>query len=134
MKYTLILIKETKEQNCWIKLFHDLRTMVKVFSILALTESLILTLTSYVHYKTIFAYSSPWFFLFEEEIMVCYLDIWIFVLLWNPQILKFVTSPYALVHNGSYTFAYFFWTLSGIKILVYKNTWSNTTMLCEKHF
>ena len=40
----------------------------------------------------------------------------IFVFLWNPQISKFVTSSQALLHNASYTYAYFFWILSPIKI------------------
>ena len=32
-----------KEQKCWIKLIQDLRGLVKVFSILASTESLVQT-------------------------------------------------------------------------------------------
>ena len=52
-------------------------------------------------------------------------NIEIFGLLWNLQISKSVTSSYALLDNGSYTYAYyFFWILSIIKmkfgqILVY---------------
>ena len=38
-----------------------------------------------------------------------------FVFLWNPHISKSVTSQ-ALLHNGSYTYAYFFWILSVIKM------------------
>ena len=50
-----------------------------------------------------------------------YLDFCVF---WNPQIAKSVTSSLASLLNGSYTFAYFFWILSTIKmkfghILVY---------------
>ena len=49
----------------------------------------------------------------------------IFVFLWNLQISKFVT--YTLLHNESYTFAYFIWILSTVKmkfsqILVYLMT------------
>ena len=40
-------IKRTKEQECWIKLNQDLRGMVKVFSILASKESLVLTLNCF---------------------------------------------------------------------------------------
>ena len=43
-------------------------------------------------------------------------DIEIFVFLWNLQISKFVTSSQALLHNPSYTYAYFFWILSPIKM------------------
>ena len=43
-------------------------------------------------------------------------DIEIFVFLWNLQISKFVTSSKALLHNASYTFAYFFWILRAIKM------------------
>ena len=43
-------------------------------------------------------------------------DIEIFVFLWNLQISKFVTSSYVLLHNVSYTYAYFFWILSPIKM------------------
>ena len=50
-------IKGTIEQNCWINLFQDLRRLVKVFRILALTESLVLTLKGYLHYKTIFCHT-----------------------------------------------------------------------------
>ena len=46
--------------------------------------------------------------------MFCFRDI--FVFLWNPQISKSVTSSYTLLHNGSYTFAYFFWILSSINM------------------
>ena len=51
-------------------------------------------------------------------------DIEIFVFLWNLQISKFVTSSQVLLHNASYTYTYFFWILSPIKmkfgqILVY---------------
>ena len=37
-------VKGTKEQKSWIKLIQGLRGLVKVFSILASTESLVLTL------------------------------------------------------------------------------------------
>ena len=37
-------IERIKEQKCWIKLIQDLRGLVKVFSILASIESLVLTL------------------------------------------------------------------------------------------
>ena len=40
----------------------------------------------------------------------------IFVLLWNLHISKSVTSSQALLHNASYTHAYFFWILSHIKM------------------
>ena len=43
-------------------------------------------------------------------------DIRIFVFLWNPQISKFATSSYALLHNASYTYSYFFWILNPIKM------------------
>ena len=43
-------------------------------------------------------------------------DIKIFVFLWNMQISKFVTSSYALLHNASYSYAYFFWILSSMKM------------------
>ena len=43
-------------------------------------------------------------------------DIEIFVFLWNLQISKFVTSSQVLLHNASYTYAYFFWILSPIKM------------------
>ena len=36
--------------------------------------------------------------------------------LWNSHILKSVTSPEALVHNGSYSYVYLFLILSTIKI------------------
>ena len=36
-------IKGTKEQKSWIKLIQDIRGLVKVFIILASTESLVLT-------------------------------------------------------------------------------------------
>ena len=43
-------------------------------------------------------------------------DIEMFVFLWNLQISRFVTSSKALLHNASYTFAYFFWILRTIKM------------------
>ena len=43
-------------------------------------------------------------------------DTEIFVFLWNPQISKSVMSSYALLDNGSYTHAYFFWILRTIKM------------------
>ena len=43
-------------------------------------------------------------------------DIEIFVFLWNLQISKFVTPSQVLLQNASYTYAYFFWILSYIKI------------------
>ena len=44
-------------------------------------------------------------------------DIKIFVFLWNLlQISKFLTSSQVLLHNASYTYAYFFWILSPIKM------------------
>ena len=41
-------IKGTKVKEFWIKLIQDLRGLVKVFSILALTESLVLTLKCFI--------------------------------------------------------------------------------------
>ena len=55
-------------------------------------------------------------FLFEEKIMFCSQDIKMFVLLWNLIISKSMTPSQALLHNASYTHAYFFWILSPIKI------------------
>ena len=49
-------MKGTKEQKCWIKLIQDLRGLVKVFSILALIESLVLTFKGDLCYKTFFCY------------------------------------------------------------------------------
>ena len=43
-------------------------------------------------------------------------DIEFFVFLWNLQISKFVTSSQVLLRNANYTYAYFFWILSPIKI------------------
>ena len=43
-------------------------------------------------------------------------DIKIYAFLWNPQISKSVTSSKALLHNGGYTYAYFFWILSTLKM------------------
>ena len=57
-----------------------------------------------------------WIFLFEEKMMFCSQDVEIFVFLWKLQISKFVTSSWVLLHNSSYTDAYFFWILSPIKI------------------
>ena len=37
-------MERIKERECWIKLIQDLRGLVKVFSILGSTESLVLTL------------------------------------------------------------------------------------------
>ena len=42
-----ILNKMIEEQKCWIKLIQDLRGLVKAFSILASTESLVLTLNCF---------------------------------------------------------------------------------------
>ena len=36
--------------------------------------------------------------------------------LWNLQISKFMMSSQVLLHNASYTYAYFFWILSPIKM------------------
>ena len=55
-------------------------------------------------------------FLFEEKIMFCSQDIKMFVLMWNLIISKSMTPSQALLHNASYTHAYFFWILSPIKI------------------
>ena len=55
-------------------------------------------------------------FLFEGKIMFRSRDIEIFVFLWTLQISKFVTSSQVLLHNASYTYAYFFWILSPIKM------------------
>ena len=55
-------------------------------------------------------------FLFEEKIMFRSGDIEIFMFLWNLQTSKFLTSSQVLLHNASYTYAYFFWILSPIKI------------------
>ena len=57
-----------------------------------------------------------WIFLFEEKIMFRSRDIEIFVFLRNLQISKFVTSSQVLLHNASYTYAYFFRILSPIKM------------------
>ena len=43
-------------------------------------------------------------------------DIEIFVLLWNLQVSKFVTSSQELLHHASYTCAYSFKSLSPMKI------------------
>ena len=46
----------------------------------------------------------------------------IFVFLWNPQISKSGTPWKTLLHNGSYTFASFFWTFFLLKfgqIIIY---------------
>ena len=43
-------------------------------------------------------------------------DIEIFVFLWNLQISKFLTSSEVLLHNASYTYAYFFLIPSPIKM------------------
>ena len=110
-------MKVTKEQKCWINLFQDLRGLVKVFSILAITESLVLILKDYLHYKTIICHTVA---LVAQLIDCC---IWkqntlVFfgfvlnicrLLCFCAQISKSVTSSYALLHNGSCTFAYFFW-------------------------
>ena len=40
-------LKRIREQKCWIKLIQDHRGLVKVFSILASTESLVLTLIGF---------------------------------------------------------------------------------------
>ena len=55
-------------------------------------------------------------FFIWRKIMFRSRDIEIFVFLWNMQISKFVTSSYALLHNASYTYAYFFWILRPIKM------------------
>ena len=57
---------------------------------------------------------NSWIFLFEEN-MFC-LEIKIFVILWNLQTSKFLMSSQALLDNGSYIYAYFFWILSAIKM------------------
>ena len=44
------------------------------------------------------------------------LHIWIFVFLWIPQTSKSVTSSWAMLHDESYTYAYFPWILSTIKM------------------
>ena len=44
------------------------------------------------------------------------LEIFWFLCSWNPQILKSVTSVTALLHNGSYTYAYLFRILSAIEM------------------
>ena len=54
------------------------------------------------------------FFIWRKNVLFFrYLD---FYVLWNPQISKALTSSWALLHNGSYTYAYLFWILSTIKI------------------
>ena len=55
-------------------------------------------------------------FLFEGKIMFRSRDIEIFVFLWTLQISKFVTSSQVLLHNASYTYAYFFWILGPVKM------------------
>ena len=45
-------------------------------------------------------------------------DIEIFVFLWNLQISKLATSSQVLLHNASYTYAYFFWIPSPIKMKI----------------
>ena len=55
-------------------------------------------------------------FLFEEKIMFRSGDIEIFMFLWYLQTSKFLTSSQVLLHNASYTYAYFFWILSPIKM------------------
>ena len=55
-------------------------------------------------------------FLFEEKIMFRSGDIEIFMFLWNLQTSKFLTSSQVLLHNASFTYAYFFWILSPIKM------------------
>ena len=55
-------------------------------------------------------------FLFEEKIMFRSGDIEIFMFLWNLQTSKFLTSSQVLLHNASYTYAYFFWIPSPIKM------------------
>ena len=59
---------------------------------------------------------NSWTFLFEAKIRFRSRDIKLFVFLWNLQISEFVTSSQALLHNASYTYAYFFWILSPIKM------------------
>ena len=44
--------KEQRNKNALIKLFQDLRKLVKSFSILALRQSLVLTIKGYLCYKT----------------------------------------------------------------------------------
>ena len=43
-------------------------------------------------------------------------NIKISVFFWNLPISKFVTSSQVLLHNASYTYVYFFWILSPVKI------------------
>ena len=132
MKYIWILNKRnkrTKMLNIIISRFWKI-----IFSILALTESLFLILKGYLCYKTIFCHTVALdaqlmsFFIWRKNYALFsrYLD---FCFLRNQQISKSVTSSYALLHNGSYTFAYFFWILSAIKKI-----WWNTNVLCQKRF
>ena len=51
-----------------------------------------------------------------RKIMFHSRDIKIFVFLRNLQISKFVTSSQVFLHNASYTYAYFFWILSPVKM------------------
>ena len=55
------------------------------------------------------------FFIWKKNFVLFsrYVD---FSVLWNPQILKSVTSSQALLYNGNYTYAYFFWIPSTVKI------------------
>ena len=78
-------------------------------------------LKGYLRYKTILCHivapdvQLMNFFIWKKK-MFRSQDIKIFMFLWNPQISKSVTSSQALLVNGSYTFAYFFWILSTIKM------------------
>ena len=83
IKYTWIN-ERNKSTKCWIKLVQDLRGLVKVFSILALIESSVLTLKGYFCSKTIFCYkvvptAQLMNFLFENALLSRYLDFCVFV-------------------------------------------------------
>ena len=52
--------------------------------------------------------------------------------LWNPHISTYVTLSWALLHNGSYNYAYFFWILRTIKMRFSKMLVSCTTNVCNK--
>ena len=54
--------------------------------------------------------------------------------LWNPQISTYVTLSWAWLHNGSYTYAYFFWILRTIKMRFSKMLVSCTTNVYNKFF
>ena len=93
----------------------------KLFRIFLLWKALgFLRFKGYLRCKIIFCHKLA----LDAQLMNCFIwekmfrsgDIQIFVFLWNSQISKYATSSKTLLHNEGYTFAYFFWILSTMKM------------------